>query len=381
MPIRNDVFSLNISLSSGIKYDVIVGSDLPDFVSGDVNSTSFFVVDRHIDQLYIQKYLSKISESSGFKKLIISPFSGEENKTYQAFQYFCEELISGGITRKDKIIIIGGGAIGDAVHFVGSSILRGVDVIRIPTTLLSMTDSSVGGKTGINSNKIKNAIGSFSQPKLVICDVDFIATQSDKEFISGYLEGVKHMLIADKNESIALLNNPIKFDKNNKKFLTEWVKKNVAIKYSFIKDDEFDSNGSRAIVNFGHTVGHAIEKYENESIPHGHAVGIGMVVELMTGYVVGFKSGLEISSKLKNHLIELGVWVGIKKYDIQKLFTLISADKKLDSTEMVDFFDEKYGKITAPKKIKIVVLEDYAMPKLIDVAPQNIVDAINLLLD
>ncbi len=267
------------------------------------------------------------------------------------------------LNRKNTIvIIIGGGALGDSVHFVGASLLRGLDVIRIPTTLLSMVDSSVGGKVGINSRKLKNMIGSFAQPKAVFCDANFLLTLTKKELMSGYAEVLKHALIFDKNlfetleKNIDIWQNDLS---NKLDWLHEIIAKNIQIKYHFIKDDEYDLLGLRAILNFGHTVGHAIEKAEGLNYSHGEAVAMGMYVEAKIAQDLGLLP-FEITNRIKNHLQKTNLWnLEFLKVNPEYLISLMSNDKKAESDSIIKL-NEFYCKETLP----IVCLTDIGVAHL-----------------
>ena len=320
----------NIDISGNI-YQVIVGSDIADKIDTKlfVNKKVVFIVDKNIDT---QKYQIEIDKVAKSVYEIKSPFSGEDNKRYESFEFFCEQILSCYPNRKNTIIvIIGGGAIGDAAHFAGASILRGIDVVRIPTTLLSMIDSSIGGKTCINSAKLKNMIGCFNQPKLVICDIDFLKTLSRRELLSGYAELLKHALIFSTDMFGELDQNIHLWDNINehKEWLIKMISKSILIKYHFIKDDELDTKGRRAILNFGHTVGHAIEGYQNSNYFHGEAIAMGMYIEAKI-------VNEEIAEKIKLHLQKIDLFkLDFIKQNPAYLMHLMSGDKKIELDKMI----------------------------------------------
>jgi len=336
----------NIDISGNI-YQVIVGSDIADKIDTKlfVNKKIIFIVDKNVHTTKYQTSIAKVAESIHEIK---SPFNGEENKTYVSFEFFCEKILSFHPNRKNTIIvIIGGGAIGDMGHFVGASILRGIDVVRIPTTLLSMVDSSIGGKTCINSAKLKNMIGCFNQPKMVICDIDFLITLSRRELLSGYAELLKHALIFNADMFNELDKNIHLWDDINehKEWLTKIISKSILIKYHFIKDDELDTKGQRAILNFGHTVGHAIEGYQNSNYFHGEAIAMGMYIEAKI-----FNE--EIAKKIKLHLQKIGLFkADFIKQNPAYLIHLMSGDKKIELDKMIKI-DEFY----CQEKLPIVML-------------------------
>ena len=357
----------NIDISGNI-YQVIVGSDIADKIDTKlfVNKKIIFIVDKNVHTTKYQTSIAKVAESIHEIK---SPFNGEDNKTYASFEFFCEKILSFHPNRKNTVIvIIGGGAIGDSGHFAGASILRGVDVVRIPTTLLSMVDSSVGGKTGINSAKLKNMIGCFDQPKLVICDIDFLATLSKEELLSGYAELLKHALIFSADMFGELDKNIHLWDNlgEHKEWLIKIISKSILIKYHFIKDDELDTKGQRAILNFGHTIGHAIEVYQNSDYLHGEAIAIGMYIEAKI-----FDE--EIAKKIKLHLQKIGLFkADFIKQNPAYLMQLMSGDKKIELDKMIKI-DEFY----CQEKLPIIMLSGIGSASLnIDVDHKTILNII-----
>lgn len=213
---------------------------------------------------------------------IILP-SGEKTKSFKYLQKLCEDILKLGIDRKTTLIAFGGGVIGDIVGFAAGILLRGINFIQIPTTLLAMVDSSVGGKTAINAKGGKNLIGVFNQPKLVVCDTDLLKTLPKREINAGMAEVTKYAISLD----YSFFQHLEKTDKLDYNFL---VKKSCEIKAQVVAEDEKEETGRRAILNFGHTFGHALEAIfgYNNALLHGEAVSIGMV----------FAANLSLSQKL-----------------------------------------------------------------------------------
>lgn len=215
--------------------------------------------------------------------LLILP-AGEKTKSLLMLEKVASSLLKFGLKRDCCLIALGGGVIGDLTGFLASIYLRGVTYIAVPTTLLSMGDSSIGGKTGIDLSEGKNLLGTFYHPRLIIMDPLLLKTLSERDFRNGLAEIVKHAVIADlqffkfleKNVSAILGRKPA--------VLQKIAKESVRIKSSIVKKDEKESikktkGMSRMFVNYGHTVGHALEKLSNYTLPHGEAVAIGMVAE------------------------------------------------------------------------------------------------------
>jgi 3-dehydroquinate synthase len=206
-----------------------------------------------------------------FQKFLIP--SGESSKSIQQVAHLHSELAQRKFSRSSVIIALGGGVIGDLSGFVAATYLRGINFVQVPTTLLAMVDSSVGGKTGVNLPEGKNLVGAFHQPKLVIADLDTLATLPPREFAAGMAEVIKYGAIRD----AALFARVLKGVKPDDADLDEIVERCVAIKARIVENDEFETKGERALLNFGHTIGHAIEKATGyTTYLHGEAISLGM---------------------------------------------------------------------------------------------------------
>ena len=260
------------------------------------------------------------TKQKNIKVIIIK--CGENLKTFNGYKDLAEKLIRSDINRKSVIVAIGGGTLGDLSGFVSSTILRGLDFFLIPTTLLSQVDSSIGGKNGINTSYGKNLLGTFYQPKEVLIDISILDSLPKKEIRSGYAEIIKHALIKDFNFFCWLEKNAEKLLNLNKSILEKAIYKSILIKLFYVKGDEKEfllNNRSRAILNFGHTIGHAIEShYEYKKYKHGEAISIGMIAEAKISNYLGL-----LSSKELERIIE-----HFKKCRL-KIFDDILKDKKI----------------------------------------------------
>lgn len=273
------------------------------------------------------------------KTLLITIPAGEASKTREVKQSLEDKLLAAGLDRSGVLIAIGGGVITDLVGFVAATFCRGVDFISIPTTLLAMVDASIGGKTGVNTPFGKNLIGSFYFPKAVYVDIAYLKTLPEKEKNGGFVEVIKAALVYDPslakscfNEGKQLLNNP--------KDLLEVISRAIAIKMSVVLSDQKELKGKRRILNFGHTLGHAIEQLSGYTFSHGEAVAIGMV------------AAAYISHKLCKY----------PKEDINKLVALLKnldvlpIDRfQLDANRLVE--NMIYDKKTVNQTIRFVLLK------------------------
>jgi 3-dehydroquinate synthase len=253
-----------------------LGSRIPKKLRG---SQVAIISDTNVGPLFANRAKRSLT-SAGFKPTLITIPAGEKSKTLRQAGAICELMIVAGLDRQSFVIGLGGGVIGDISGFVASIYHRGIPHIQIPTTLLAMVDSSIGGKTGVNTADGKNLLGAVHQPSLVIDDVDVLKTLPRREFNQGFAEVIKHSVIADakmfKTLKVARASGLRRA--SGTRALQSLIKRNIEIKSKIIARDERDRTGKRAILNFGHTVGHAIERAGNyRKFLHGEALSIGIV--------------------------------------------------------------------------------------------------------
>jgi 3-dehydroquinate synthase len=224
--------------------------------------------------------IKKSLRSAGFNPPLVTIPAGEKSKTLEQASAICDRMIAAGLDRKSFVIGLGGGMIGDISGFVAAIYHRGIPHVQIPTTLLAMVDSSIGGKTGVNTRNGKNLIGAFHQPSLVIDDLDVLKTLPRRQFNQGFAEIIKHAIIADQQmfEQLKVAHASGLRRASETLALQQLIKHNIQIKSRIVAKDEHDRTGQRALLNFGHTVGHAIERAGNyRKFLHGEAVSLGIV--------------------------------------------------------------------------------------------------------
>lgn len=233
------------------------------------------ITDSNVSSLYLEevvKHLSKISA-----EVFCFEFkAGEEQKNLSTVENCYEFLIHNNIDRKDILIALGGGVVGDMTGFISATYLRGVDFIQIPTTLLAQLDSSIGGKTGVDFQQYKNMVGAFKMPSLVYMNISTLKTLDDRQFYNGFAEAMKHGLIKDVNYYEWMISTMYEICDRDSNTLEELVYKSCLIKKMVVEKDPLEK-GERALLNFGHTIGHAIEKYKNFNMLHGECVALGCV--------------------------------------------------------------------------------------------------------
>jgi len=234
--------------------------------------TCAIISDNNVAALYAEQVKQSLS-SAGFRHTLIRIPAGEKLKTLEQAGAICDRMIAAGLDRKSFVIGLGGGMIGDISGFVAAIYHRGIPHVQIPTTLLAMVDSSIGGKTGVDTRDGKNLIGVFHQPSLVIDDPDVLKTLPRRQFNQGFAEIIKHAVVAD-----AKMFQMLQSWKGATPALQRLIKRNIQIKSRIVAKDERDRTGERALLNFGHTIGHAIERAGNyRKFLHGEAVSLGIV--------------------------------------------------------------------------------------------------------
>jgi 3-dehydroquinate synthase len=231
------------------------------------------ITDTHVGPLYAQA-VTRSLEEAGFTSVLITVAAGEKSKSLSSAEAVCDEMIAAGLDRGAFIAALGGGVVGDLAGFVASIYYRGIPHVQIPTTVVAQVDSAIGGKTGVNAREGKNLIGSFHQPALVIADSAALSTLSRREFNEGVAEIIKHAVIRE----AAMLDDLPRAAASN---LPGLIARNQRIKAQIVAEDEFEKLGLRALLNFGHTIGHAIENAAGYGqFLHGEAVSLGIVVAL-----------------------------------------------------------------------------------------------------
>jgi 3-dehydroquinate synthase len=286
-----------VKVNASKSYDILIGRNIlknTGKLTAEVKTPckAAVICDDIVDSLYSECVVDSLKES-GFDVIKFVFPNSEISKTTSTFINILEFLAENNLTRSDLVVALGGGVTGDIAGFAASAYLRGIDFIQIPTTFLAAVDSSVGGKTGVNLNAGKNLAGAFHQPIRVICDCDTFKTLSPKIVSDGAAEVIKYGIICDRGLLEILKNENL--EENFEKIVERCVK----IKSDIVHDDEFDK-GRRQLLNFGHTVGHAIEKCSNYEITHGDAVAAGMSIISAAADKMNFseESCLEILSAL-----------------------------------------------------------------------------------
>lgn len=313
--------------AASAKYDIILERGCIRKISSfiDLNRKVFILTDQNIPDVWIDIVKEQCDDSMVFRV-----GGGEDSKSIHTYEEVLKSCLAFHMSRKDLIIALGGGVIGDLGGFVAASYMRGIDFMSIPTTTLSQIDSSIGGKTAINLGNVKNIVGAFYHPKLVLVDFDTLSTLPERQKINGLAEAIKAGLIRSP-ELFEL------FEKDDyEEHLEEIIYRSLCIKQDVVQQDEKE-NGLRKLLNFGHTIGHGIEAYYDlKTYLHGEAVTMGMFY---------FITSEELKMRLKNICTRMGLPI-TDDYDIQKVYEITTMDKKASggmiSTVWVDAPGKSY---------------------------------------
>jgi 3-dehydroquinate synthase len=318
-----------IELETVRRCPIIIGEGITDKLGDYFDFSPYsgiaLITDTTVQKLYGQLVIKSL-EATGKKVCLLTLPVGERAKSLKTVERGYRFLLENNIDRQGIICVLGGGVVGDLAGYIAASYLRGIDYIQLPTTLLAQVDSSIGGKVGVNFGGKKNMVGSFYQPKAVISDVTFLRSLPPAQMRNGLAEVIKYGLAMDK-ELFYLLDHKKKNEFNNQE-LKDIVRRCCRLKAGIIEVDELEQTGKRAILNFGHTVGHALEAAAKlQRLSHGQAVAIGMAAAARISTELGMLDQSSIT-KIENLLAGFGLpicWQGINP---QELIETIRYDKK-----------------------------------------------------
>jgi len=340
-------------------YDIYIDNNLDDkiiefFRQSNFSRTAFIVSDSNTGALYQEK-ITQLLQTAGYTVTGYMISAGEASKSMETAQILYTEVINAGLDRKSPIIALGGGVVGDITGFIAATYMRGIPFIQIPTSLLAHVDSSVGGKVAVNHPLGKNLIGAFYQPKAVFIDISMLKTLPPREIATGLGEIIKYGLIYDKEFFSYIEDNSAKIFNYNENVLSQIIARSCEIKAAVVSTDEKE-NGLRAILNFGHTIGHAIERETNYiKYNHGEAVGIGMVAAAFIS--------------VKMNLIENSILPAI-----EHILQLCQLPQKCSNCAADAIYNDLFhDKKTIGGKINWVLLDDIGQVHLDNNVPESIV--------
>lgn len=360
-------------------YDIIIGRGLiaraGDFIAPILKQKRVFVVtDSHVATHYLKPLVSALGQHGIKTDHVIVP-AGEASKNFGHLSRVLDAMLSAKCERKTMIVALGGGVVGDLAGFAASILLRGVDFIQIPTTLLSQVDSSVGGKTGINTLAGKNLVGSFHQPRLVLADTDTLATLPQREVLAGYAEVAKYGLINDEPFFAWLEANAataLDLKSNDQTALSHAIATSCRAKAKIVSADEKES-GVRALLNLGHTFGHALEAElgYGDGLLHGEAVAIGMALAFDLSVRLGLCPAAD-ASRVKAHMSNIGLPVSPPKMGVRgkitpdALIAHMALDKKVQDGAITFILARGIGDAFVTTDVPVALLKDTLAAALAD---------------
>lgn len=307
------------------------------------------VTDSNVNSLYADE-VNNILKDNGYDSDVYAFEAGEENKNMDTILGICKACLEHKMDRKSMIVALGGGVVGDMAGFAAAIFMRGIDFVQIPTTLLSQSDSSVGGKTGIDFMENKNILGAFHQPKLVYINVGTLKTLPEEQFVSGMGEVIKHGIIRDRDFFAYLEENRSSIKQLDSKTLISMDKINCSIKAGVVEQDERE-NGLRAILNFGHTIGHAVESAYNFKMTHGECVGLGMIG---ASYIAQERGMIDtaVLQRIESILAEYGFTTRVNLPDKDKILMFMQNDKKKTMGKLKFVLPSAIGEVVQTTDVK-----------------------------
>lgn len=317
-------------------YNIVLTDDFLDLsqllVQLGMDKRRFMIIsDQNVSKLYLESMIEVIKPiANSMETFIFSP--GEESKNLDTVNRCYEQLIENSFDRNDVLIALGGGVVGDLTGFIAATYLRGIRFIQVPTSLLAMVDSSIGGKTGVDYKSYKNMIGAFHQPSLVYMNLSTLNSLPDREYYSGMAEIIKHGLIRDSEYLPFLSNNYKEILSKKYDIIKEMIIRSCMIKKEIVEQDPKEA-GERALLNLGHTIGHSVEKLKEFSLLHGECVGIGMAAASYMSYSRGY-----ISKDDYDHILQIikrfNLPINVSNLSVDDIYQVTLLDKKMDSDKI-----------------------------------------------
>lgn len=338
-----------IRVNASGSYDILIGENLIKSTGELIKQAGLagkvaVISDETVDKLYSNTVIESL-KNNGFETVKFVFPAGEKNKNLHTYTAILSFLAQNGLTRKDFIVALGGGVVGDMAGFVASTYMRGIDFVQIPTTLLAQIDSSVGGKTAVDLPEGKNLVGAFLQPKLVICDTEVLKTLPKSVFDDGMGEMIKYALLDKKVFDLFSLG----VDKN----LNELIALSIDYKRKIVEEDEFET-GVRKLLNLGHTPAHGIEKLSDYKITHGNAVSMGIKIMLFSACKLNYIDE-KVYSKISS---VLGDFLSTSPYTGRELAQSAFYDKKRNGDDISIVTIHGIGDCRI-EKVKLTDLEEY----------------------
>ena len=306
------------------------------------------IADSNTQKLFGTQVMEELAKCC--KKVIMYAFpAGEKSKTLDTVKNIYKELIEAKFDRRDMLVALGGGVVGDITGYTAATYLRGIDFIQIPTTLLAQADSSIGGKTGVDFDGYKNMVGAFYMPRLVYMNISTLKELDERQYYAGFAEVMKSALIKDALFYEWLLDHMYEIHDRELEVLEEMVERSCTVKKLVVEKDPTEK-GDRALLNFGHTIGHAIEKNQNFEMLHGECVALGMVAAAYLSWKHNWLS-MEEYYEVRDMLVPFNLPISIDNLDTKAILELTKSDKKMEAGQIKFVLLKKVGKAVIDKTV------------------------------
>ena len=334
-------------------YDIVIENELTPLAKEmeelEVeNKRLCIVTDSRVRQLYGDSLIKLLTPLA--KQVEIFVFSeGEASKTLDTVRQLYCFLIEKHFDRKDMLVALGGGVVGDLTGYAAATYLRGIDFIQIPTSLLAQVDSSIGGKTGVDFDQYKNMVGAFKMPRLVYINLSALASLDSRQFYNGFAEVMKYGLIKDAAFYEWMISKLYEIDERQQDILEEMIYRSCLIKKAVVEKDPTEQ-GERALLNFGHTIGHAIEKEMNFSLLHGECVALGSVAAAYISWKKGYLS-MEEYYEIRDMFVPFHLPISIENIEPEKILAHTKSDKKMEQGQIKFILLKKIGKAFMDKTV------------------------------
>lgn len=306
------------------------------------------VTDSKVNEIYGDEVLALLDGKCLKAVKYVFP-NGEENKNLDTVREIYKFLIEEQFDRKDMLLALGGGVVGDTTGFAAATYLRGIDFVQVPTTLLSQADSSIGGKAGVDFDGYKNMVGAFKMPSLVYMNIQVLTTLDDRQFFSGFGEVMKHGLIKDAMFYEWLIENMYEICERDLNVLQEMLIKSCTVKKLVVEKDPTEQ-GDRALLNFGHTIGHAVEKAKNFELYHGECVALGCVAAAYISWKRELLS-MEEYYEIRDMFVPFYLPISVDGIEPEEILRLTKSDKKMETGKIKFVLLKKIGKAVIDKTV------------------------------
>lgn len=344
---------IQVKVNTKESYEIVLESSF-DLLSEELkqihieNKKVCLITDDIVGPIY-EEEVKKLVEANKNTVFTYQIHHGEENKNLKTVEEIYQFLIENKFCRSDCLIALGGGVVGDITGFCSATFLRGIDFIQLPTTLLAQVDSSIGGKTGVDFNGYKNMIGAFYMPKLVYTNLSTVKTLEERQFYSGFAEAMKSAIIKNANYYEWLIENMYEIMDRDLEVLEDLVLQSCLIKKDIVEKDPKEK-GDRALLNLGHTIGHAIEKAKNFTLYHGECVALGCVA---AAYISWKKELLSMDEyyEIRDMFVPFQLPISIEDIQTEEILQYIKSDKKTDENGLKFILIKKIGKAVIDRSV------------------------------